>query len=88
MTVFSISLKYKCCTNGEFFKFYILGTIQANYIHYKMINIFLCYNGLPAPSLGLIWIRGIESSGFSVIVDKHGESEAEISFCLPSLCWS
>ena len=44
---FSISLKYKCCTNGEFFKFYILGTIQANYIHYKMINIFLCCNGRP-----------------------------------------
>ena len=66
----------------------IFRCVEANYIHYKMINIFLCYNGLPAPSLGLIWIRGIESSGFSVIVDKHGESEAEISFCLPSLCWS
>ena len=31
----------------SFFKFYILGTIQANYIHYKMINIFLCCNGRP-----------------------------------------
>ena len=57
----------------SFFKFYILGTIQANYIHYKMINIFLCCNGRPLLGSHLNWWEVIQRQpGDCVIVDKQG----------------
>ena len=68
----------------SFFKFYILGTIQANYIHYKMINIFLCCNGRPLLGSHLNWWEVIQRQpGDCVIVDKHGWKFL-ISFCLPT----
>ena len=67
----------------SFFKFYILGTIQANYIHYKMINIFLCCNGRPLLGSHLNWWEVIQRQpGDCVIVDKHGVKV----FLFPFVC--
>ena len=66
-----------------FFKFNILGTIQANYIHYKMINIFLCCNGRPLLGSHLNWWEVIQRQpGDCVIVDKHGVKV----FLFPFVC--
>ena len=67
-TELEIQMLYKC---WGFFKFYILGTIQANYIHYKMINIFLCCNGRPLLGSHLNWWEVIQRQpGDCVIEDK------------------